>query len=61
MRLRCRAKFDWAPWFAWRPVSIDYPDGTALVWLEWVERKWSDGVTFNSNYWDYRLRGDEVA
>ena len=27
----------WRPWFAWRPVRLDYGQG-ALVWLETIDR-----------------------
>lgn len=53
-------KHKWHRWFAWRPVSILVDTGWATVWLEDVERSWSDGVTeFSSEGWDYRFIGQK--
>jgi hypothetical protein len=36
----------WHRWFAWRPVVItDRAGRRQLVWLENVERKWTEGTT----------------
>jgi len=50
-------KDGWSRWFAWRPIPIGrYPlkDGQAMVWLEWVERKWLDSREGSDSY-EYRL------
>lgn len=45
-------KWEWHRWFAWRPVLITYNGECSLVWLQYIERKRSEFVT-----WDYRLIG----
>lgn len=56
-------RFDWHPWFAWRPVKIRPGDGTAgpVVWLETIERKAyrADGYDGMWSFWFYRFSTKE--
>ena len=38
----------WHRWFAWHPVAV----GTRWVWLERVERRWSE--TFCGDCYEYQ-------
>ena len=42
----------WFPWFAWHPVRTEMPHDK-WIWLEWVEKRYPDGMKFNLP--DYRL------
>lgn len=46
------AIYDWHDWFAWFPVTVPGPrPGTrAVVWLEWVERRFTLGT---ESCWEY--------
>ena len=47
----------WHRWFAWRPVFIwSSRSGTRrLVWLEYLERRWTEGITSGLGpRWVYR-------
>ena len=47
----------WRPWFAWRPVRVDFTDGThAWVWLERVERSWVRYCDEGNCCWSGRYR-----
>lgn len=52
---------EWHAWFAWFPIDTF---GGRWVWLEWVERKWTqdagisggyDGYGWTSDGYTYRL------
>jgi len=61
-RYKEKKKPEWTPWFALLPVPIGgYPiqDGTLMVCLEWVERKWIDSREGSSRY-NYRLPMKEM-
>lgn len=40
--------FQWLPWFAWRPVTLQTGQ---VVWLETVERRMFDNW---GAWWEYR-------
>src|SRR5262249_9816716 len=49
----------WKRWFAWRPVFVfSSRSGTRrLVWLEYFERRWTEGITSGLGArWVYRRR-----
>jgi hypothetical protein len=56
--MRWPSKYEWHPWFAWKPITVtDYTkiEGVrfpvqVMVWLEWVERK-----RISAARWDYRF------
>jgi hypothetical protein len=60
-------QFEWHRWFAWRPVFLQTRTGTqALVWLQYVERRWNESQTNGSGpLWIYRRtrtdEGDDIG
>jgi hypothetical protein len=52
----------WHRWFAWRPVFILSRRGKRLVWLRYVERRWTEGKTSGLGpRWIYRrIRAEET-
>src|SRR6516162_422181 len=46
----------WHRWFAWRPVFISRRgENRRLVWLQYVERRWTEGITSGLGpRWIYR-------
>src|SRR5437667_7210783 len=46
----------WHRWFAWRPVFVSSRMGNRrLVWLQYVERRWTEGMTSGLGpRWIYR-------
>ena len=46
----------WRRWFAWRPVVFETRTGRwRVVWLQYLERRWSEGITSGLGpRWVYR-------
>ena len=45
----------WHRWFAWRPVFVETRINRPLMWLRYVERRWTEGKTSGLGpRWIYR-------
>jgi len=53
---RAKQRSVWHRWFAWHPVIVSVKDEVDhWVWLERLERKWSDGrYGDQKGHWRYR-------
>ncbi len=54
---KVKVKKEWEKWFAWHTVPIGtFPikNGSTLMWLEFVERKWLD-CREGKNRYEYRM------
>jgi hypothetical protein len=47
MRFKIKFEDQWHRWFAWYPVRI----GDERVWLEFVERRITEGGLFDDSFW----------
>lgn len=46
----------WKKWFAWYPVWVPFGMHSKLVWLQFVERRWSVKENVDSSQgWEYQL------
>lgn len=70
MRFRCGPtkerkrinKESWHLWFAWRPIWVEHTvDKGCWHWLEYIARKGTCEVGWESTYWtwEYMEMGDE--
>jgi hypothetical protein len=59
LRNRPPSSMDWHRWFAWRPVVAHGRTGRRqVVWLQYLERKWTLGRTSGLGpRWIYRVSG----